>query len=158
MKHFNLDVVGIAETHLANNADLQVGGYKWFGNCRKQVHNKAWNSSGGVGFLVSEECLQDFDVKVADNSYEGILWITIVHKRCQNAKFRASVCYLPPEHSSLNVNGQEFYETLLGQVYSFQNDPYYICGDFNSRLGELVDFIEGEDSIERRHVVDFKKN
>ncbi len=36
--------------------------------------------------------------------------------------------------------------------------PLYMCGDFNSRIGNIVDYIDGIDSIYERHVVDFDIN
>ncbi len=33
-----------------------------------------------------------------------------------------------------------------------------MCGDFNSRIGDMADYIEGIDSISERHVVDFDIN
>jgi hypothetical protein len=35
---------------------------------------------------------------------------------------------------------------------------FYICGDFNSRIGEELDYIEGVDNVPERNVVDFKRN
>ncbi len=34
----------------------------------------------------------------------------------------------------------------------------YMCGDLNSRIGDMVDYIEGIDSISERHVIDFDIN
>ena len=34
----------------------------------------------------------------------------------------------------------------------------YICGDFNSRLGDLVDYIEGVNEVPPRDILDFSKN
>ena len=34
----------------------------------------------------------------------------------------------------------------------------YICRDFNSRIGDMLDFIEGVDVITDRNVIDFGIN
>ena len=69
------------------------------------------------------------------------------------------VCYLPPENSSRQFNVDSFYDHLLTCVYEYQNDGYiYICGDFNSRCGELDDFIIGVDVLPQRKVIDFTLN
>lgn len=33
-----------------------------------------------------------------------------------------------------------------------------ICGDFNSRIGDMPDYIEGVDDVTDRNVVDYNKN
>ena len=49
--------------------------------------------------------------------------------------------------------------TLLEQVYSYQNDGrVYICADFNSRVGDASEFIEGVDDVIPRDVVDHVSN
>ena len=69
------------------------------------------------------------------------------------------VCYLSPQGSSRTVDPHDFFETLLTHVSLFQKEgPFYICGDFNSRVGDSVDYIEGVDEISPRAVLDFKKN
>ena len=102
--------------------------------------------------------LLDFDVKVLDDSFEGILWLKLRHKS-SSLCILPCVCYLPPEISSraFDVNG--FYDTLLSDIYKFQNDGLvYICGDFNSRCGDLDDFIRGIDRVCDREVIDFCLN
>ena len=45
MKHLDVDIIGIADTHLTGDTQLELSGYKWFGNNRKHLH---------VRFLVSQ--------------------------------------------------------------------------------------------------------
>ena len=70
------------------------------------------------------------------------------------------VCYLPPEESSRRVNPHGFYDTLITQIYQYQDNGNmnFICGDFNGRYGVEDDFIEGVDPVCERHVVDHKRN
>ena len=57
------------------------------------------------------------------------------------------------------VNADEFFYTLLTKIYQYQGMVQYcICGDFNSRLGVLVDYIEGVDEVPPRDILDFSKN
>ena len=37
--------------------------------------------SGGVGFLIKKALLNDFDVTMLDDTYEGILWLKLIHKQ-----------------------------------------------------------------------------
>ena len=65
----NLDVIGLAETHLTQGEGVETDNYTWFGHCRKTRHRRAVAASGGVGFLISKLCLDLFDVSVLDSSY-----------------------------------------------------------------------------------------
>ena len=56
-----------------------MGGYKWFGFNRENIHINAKSSSGGVGFLIRNSILNVFDVSVLNKSFEGILWLKLVH-------------------------------------------------------------------------------
>ena len=48
---------------------------------------------------------------------------------------------------------------LVANIYQFQNEGLiFICGDFNSRCGNNLDFIAGVDEVSERNVVDFKNN
>ena len=47
----------------------------------------------------------------------------------------------------------------MKQVYEYQNcGKIIICGDFNSRIGEESDYIEGVDNIPIRQVIDTTSN
>ena len=135
-----------------------MDGFKWFGKNRALLHRRAPCGSGGVGFLVRDTLLEVFDVSVLDDSVEGILWLKLSGKE-QQLVFHVCVCYLPPEGSTRNVNVQEFYDNLLSQVYMYQNGGnFYICGDFNSRCGDMDDFVEGVDEVPPREVTDHRQN
>lgn len=73
--------------------------------------------------------------------------------------FNVCACYLPPQGSSRYVSAQEFYDHLLTNIYEYQPlGQFIICGDFNSRIGDMPDFIEGVDMLPDRDVVDFNMN
>ena len=154
LHHCNLDIVGVAETKLSGNAQLEVGGFKWFGHNRAHLHKRAPCGSGGVGFLVRQSLLEAFDVSVLDDSVDGILWLRLSAKE-QRCVYNICVCYLPPEGSTRSGNPQEFFDNLLSQVYMYQNEGnFYICGDVNSRCGDMDDFLEGVDDVPGREVID----
>lgn len=153
-----LDIIGIAETHLTGSSIVHFPGYKWFGNNRKGIHVRARTGSGGVGFLIKENMCSVFDIEVLDNSFEGVLWLKMIHKLSGSCIYPC-VCYLPPENSSRQTDVNALFDQLLTSIYNYQNDgDIFICGDFNSRCGDLDDFIAGVDDVPRRNVVDFKTN
>ncbi len=152
------DILGLAETFFTGKQKLKVKGYEWFGQNRKWIKKTAKRGSGGIGFLVHERMLEKFSVEVIDDEYEGILWLKFVGKNVCTV-FTACVAYLVPQHSCRAVDGNDFYDTLLGKMYTYQNiGPMYICGDLNSRVGALTDFIEGVDDMSERDVVDYDVN
>ncbi len=157
-QHLDPDIVGIAETHLIGDAVLEVPGYRWIGQNRQLLHPRARCGSGGVGVLIREELCELFDVSVLDDQVEGILWLSFSSKS-GGGVFKLCVCYLPPEYSSRQHNVQDFYDALLSQVYTYQQEGlFFLCGDFNGRIGERADSVEGADGVPERHVVDFKVN
>lgn len=154
----NCDILGVAETHLLNNDILNIDGFRWFGLNRKHVHKNAKTGSGGVGFLIKDDIYNEFDIHVLDNSYEGIFWLELSHKS-DKFVFLPCVCYLPPENSSRYFDVNSFYDNLMADIYKYQNRGLIcISGDFNSRCGELEDYISGVDSVPGRNVIDFKTN
>ena len=100
-----------------------------------------------------------FNASVLDSSHEGILWLRLAHKSVDYS-FLACVCYLVPENSTRRVNASEYFDTLLSQIYThYRADSCaFICGDVNSRIGSLDDFIAGVDNLPPRDIVDWKTN
>ncbi len=129
----DLDILGLAETHLVGESVLDIDGYRWYGHNRTKLHVRARAGSGGVGFLVKNELHEGYDIGVLDNEYEGILWLKLRNK-LDNSAICACVCYVPPEHSTRNVCMSDFLDNLLVQIHSYQNDGLlFVCGDVNSR-------------------------
>ncbi|CAG2188857.1 unnamed protein product [Mytilus edulis] len=154
-----LHILGIAETHLVKNNTISVDGYTWFGHNRIGIHIRAKAGSGGVGFLVRNDLMELFNVIVVEDSIDGICWLKFEDKLNLDNIFYACVVYLPPENSTRAVNVHEFLESLMSQMYTIpKGNQFYLCGDFNSRCGDLNDFVEGIDTLPERQVVDYKTN
>jgi hypothetical protein len=146
----------IAETHLAADSKLDISGYTCFSNNRTSSTLK--RGSGGISVVINNQVLHEYSASMLNCDKEGILWVELTCKLTKE-KFRICGCYLPPEGSSRKVDAQDFYDTLLSQVYLYQNDcRFVICGDFNGRVGDLSDYIKGLDEINARQVIDNKVN
>ncbi len=155
IQHMDLDIIGVAETHLRNEKGLDFPGYAWFGHNRTVLHHKAKCGSGGVGFLIKDCIMSRYHVSVFDNNNEGTLWLKLTDKIASSCNFLICVCYLPPEYSTRNVDASDFFDTLMLQIASYKDYTVgYICGDFNSRCSSLLDFIEGTDTLPHRDVID----
>ena len=93
-----------------------------------------------------------------NSAFEGILLLSLKSKT-DSVNFNICVCYLPPLNSSRQIDAQRFYDCLLANIYEYQNHGrIFICGDFNSRCGDMVDFIEGIDDLGYRETIDFNVN
>lgn len=155
----NIDILGVAENHLAGESVLSVTGYTWFGQNRKRLHVRARTGSGGIGFLVRNEIMENFHVVICDDSYEGILWIKLQDKLNKSDVLYSCVCYLPPINSTRTCDANEYFDMLINQIHIYGKDAFfYICGDFNSRCSEMEDFIPGIDILPERKVLDFTAN
>ena len=87
---------------------------------------------------------------------EGILWVLLLDQAFQHS-ITLRVCYLPPCNSSRGDISLEFFNNLRLQVSKYQDSGLLcICGDFNARIGSLVDIdIEAvADSVPKRVILD----
>jgi hypothetical protein len=102
--------------------------------------------------------LDHYNATVLDSSVEGILWVQLASKQ-GDVKWNICVVYLPPHGSSRNMDASAFFEDLHTQIFTYQNDgKFLIMGDFNSRIGDRPDFIEGIDNVPERDIIDTKQN
>ena len=153
----DLELICVAETHLFHDQTLDLQHYYFYGHNRNQLHVNARSGSGGVCLLLRKNLLEKFNVFVLDKSYDGILWVSF-NDKISDYCFNICACYLLPHGSSIYVSAQEFYDQLLTNRYEFQHlGKFIICGDFNSRIGDTPDFIEGVDKIQETNVIDFTK-
>lgn len=95
---------------------------------------------------------------VVDQSYEGILGVMFKNKQ-SGFELVVFTCYLPPENSPWGRDASRFYTHLLTQIYLLY-DIYaiVICGDLNSRIGNVQDINNTVDNIPCRLVKDQTQN
>ena len=148
------DIVSVCETHLADQNNIHIDGYKWFGFNRPDIHRKAPKPSGGVGIFVKRNMSEQYNVSVIDKSYDGILGLKFEHMD-NDSNFIVYACYLPPENSTRGRDAQSFYSHLLAQIYINNDcDSIYVAADFNSRIGSISDIMTDIDEISNRISVD----
>ena len=103
------------------------------------IAKRACRGSGGVGILIRTSILEDFDVAVISNKFEGILWVQLIH-RLDKRSIGICACYLPPIGSSRGDQSAEFFDSLKSLIIeNYSVEDSIICGDFNARCGELED-------------------
>jgi exonuclease III len=154
IQHLNPDIVSLNETHLKANETIEVPGYTWFGHNRHGTHVHAVKGSGGVGFLVKHDMFTKYNIQILDKSYEGIIWIKCTDK-FTDAEILLCSAYLPPEYSVWGRNSELFFDSMLNMIYRHADvDFVLICGDLNSRTGNMSDIIENVDQLIPRSNVD----
>ena len=62
----DIDIIGLAETHLMGNEQIKLDGYRWYGHNRQKIHRHAKSVSGGVGCLIKEKVHKDFEANILD--------------------------------------------------------------------------------------------
>ena len=125
----------MSETFLIGEQELDVAGFTWFGNNRKSLSKRACRGSGGVGILVRNNVLTNYDIAVLSNKFEGILFVQLIHKTSRKS-IGICVCYLPPASSSRGDHSQDFFDSLKSIVIeNYHIENFLICGDLNARCG-----------------------
>jgi hypothetical protein len=118
------------------------------------MHRRAPKGSGGVGILLEDNIFNEYHIKVVDKTVDGIIGLEIKHKLSDFSLLVYS-CYLPPENSPHGRDAVGFYSHLLTELYTHEEaDGFVVCGDLNSRIGNLNDSITGVDNIPCRKVID----
>ena len=137
--------------------NLALPEYTWYGQNREK-YVKAKKGSGGIGFFVKNDLAEKYKVQVLDSEHEGILWLKFYAPENEKS-FNCCVCYVPPSDSTRSLKLTEFYDSLMCQIHTYCKDNnFFICGDFNSRLGDLEDFISGIYDVPERNIVGFHVN
>jgi hypothetical protein len=99
-----------------------------------------------------------FHLSVVDKTFDGIIALKLVDKETEYECI--IICaYLPPENSVWGRDAASFYSHILQLCYVHNEaDALLLCGDLNSRIGELKDYNEGIDCIPPRNCLDRVKN
>ena len=88
-------------------------------------------------------------------TYDGILGISLISKTTDYSIAVFFATYLTPESSTWGRDATGFYAHLLGQIYIHSDyDAMMVCGDMNSRIGQLSESILGLDEIPNRAISD----
>ena len=151
------DILSVNETHLTRENTLSLSNYVWFGFNRKFTHVRAPKGSGGVGLFINERLLQIFNVEIISKSVDGVLAIlfTCIYNSLQ---FIVISCYLPPENSVWGRDAEQFYSALLHIIFTVHVENIIICGDLNSRIGNLNDVVFNPENLPKREFIDHHIN
>ena len=95
----NPDILCLNETHLSGSESINIEKYTFYGFNRPFKHVKAPKASGGVGILVNDSMLLNYDVQTIDKTIDGIICLELNHKFTDH-RVTLVCAYLPPKNSS----------------------------------------------------------
>lgn len=132
---------------------IHLEGYVWFGQNR-MTHIKAPRGSGGVGIFVKSFLFREYEIEIVDKTVDGIIGICFTH-RYSDYGFAVLLMLFTPETSFWGRDASTFFAHLSSQMYLFSNlDAIYVVGDFNSRIGDKMDYVKEVDNIPMRIAID----
>ena len=137
------DIIFLYETMKLDTFDPQIEGYRYFHYQRKYKHPKARRPSGGIAVLIKSDIFDSKSVSI-EKANEHVIWLKIT--RSTHEIFIGGT-YIPPEGSMTylhNKHGIDVINELREDLANYlERTPFVaICGDFNSRTGEMKDFEE----------------
>ena len=74
IKSLELDLIGVCETFLRGNNELQLDGYTWLGNNHKALSKRAIRGSGGVGLFIRDSLFLKYSVSILDSKSDGLYY------------------------------------------------------------------------------------
>ena len=147
----NHDIVLFTETWSNELFDYDFDGFTCYKLHRTLKHKNANRDSGGLMAYISDTCNKQISlVKTVDDC---IMWLKISdHVGSQTNDTDRSMyiclCYNVPANSSREgLLQNDLFDNILNDIVFFDSHTeheYMILGDFNSRVGNLNDFVQGE--------------
>ena len=87
-----------------------------------------------------------------------VLYGWYCHLNYYGEELAICVCYIPPESSTWGDCSLEFFDWLASQIVEYTcGRQVIVCGDFNTRCGNLTDCPIG-DTVRNRVVIDTVAN
>lgn len=137
------DIIFVQETHLDEDSkkDIYLSGF--LKNCHfiRRKRNNAVSASGGISVFIKDYIKHK--IKILPRSDSNIIWLHVKNEFMGQDVFIGCI-YIPPEHSSF---GKDFTNDIWHQLESDIEElstkgSIILCGDMNSRTGEICDFIQ----------------
>lgn len=105
-----------------------------------QETKKAWKASGGIAVLVKETLRTACKFEPVSDS--DVVWVRVQKDIAKlNSDLYLAFVYLPPCNSTYGkAYGKEIVQKLEKHIEFFScKGKVIICGDFNARVGDLID-------------------
>ena len=152
------DVICLRETHLRNNAVIHLEGYVTNSALFHRTETNIYIENIQKTVLPSKSVQDIYTMSVIDKSVDGIIIVKLVHKESKYSILLIN-CYLPPENSLYDRDAVGFFAHILSFIYQHCDcDLIQMCGDINSKLGKLIDYIPEVDVVPPRIILDDATN
>ncbi len=104
--------------------------------------------------LIKREIDDMYNIFTIDKCINNILGVKFVNK-ANNYTIVLFVCYIAPFASPYGKNITDTLGHLIAEMYlNNDSDQIYLCGEYNGRIGELSDAVEGIDIVPKRTLSD----
>ena len=143
----NYDIIGLTVTHTNVDTHINIPGYHTYQVCRPR-HNKTKKNSGGLAVLVKNS-LRD-GVSFMQSSCRDIVWAKLKKEFFViDCDIYIGIIYISPKNSSFTQsNTVQIWEVLEDEICKHSSSGQIILmGDFNSRTGNLPDYIQNDDTV-----------
>ena len=145
-----LDIVALVETHIGDDSLIQIKGYsKITSKFRKKSNNNRY--FGGLTILAKTNIKNGIEI-IDHSSNEDRIWIKLTKEFfCTENDIYLCACYIPPDNSLyLKSKNIDILDMLEDDITTFPAEAnIIICGDLNSRTGNLSESIRHDDN---RHI------
>ena len=145
----NNDIICLTETWGSDVIDFSVNGFIHYNVNRNEMTKNTTRRSGGVIIYIREKFVKD-DTFIL-NYNDSHIWIKLEGQffNLENDLYMC-VCYIVPDNSGRNAFiDSNIYDVFLDNMIYINNLTngncnYMYLGDFNSRIGNLCDFVTSE--------------
>ena len=150
----NFDIFCVNETKLDPIDIINVEGYNFLSQCRKQTYRR---KSGGLGVFVKQSLGPYVLLVESDSDY--IMWFKLersLFKTDEDIHFGA--VYVPPADSRFkNADETNIFEIEIINACVFHK-YVFLMGDFNARVDSSQDYIDVSDFLRDRLEIDLDLN
>ena len=134
----NYDMLSVCETKLDRYDLIELPGYVFFSQCRKQKYIR---KSGGIGVFIKQSLFPHVSHIESDSDY--VLWLSISKKVFNTDEdIYVGAIYIPPNDSKFyNPDEIENFNVEITNM-CVPNKYVLLMGDFNARTQNKQDFLE----------------
>ena len=134
LKEWEIDVVGITETQMREEVELDYNDYRMVGKGRSKCKKKG----GGVGVIVRKDVGIELDVvKVGEcEMSEDIFAASVRYKgKVRTERVFLVVCYMTVEGGRAREENERKYGLVRSLIERHRNERIIVMGDMNAHIG-----------------------
>jgi len=137
---FRNDIIFLSETMKLDSFVPDIAGFRYFHCQRSYQHPRARRPSGGIGVFIRSDLFTS-GIVTLEKFTEWVIWLKI---KIDDSILILGGVYIPPIGSKVNTRLANIYDDLQKDIAIFldRTSLVSVCGDFNSRVGDLCDYEE----------------